>query len=427
MVAGRSQLSYIPTVSGTVHDLSKLRIDRDPPPARRGFRRSLPVVVAAIVLAAIIIFLLRRDTAVPVETVVAAPFGGGGGSAEIASVTANGYVVARTRASVSAKVAGRLASLAVSEGSYVRRGEVIGRLENTDVQAGLAEAQANVASARAQLIEAEAERDQAQREARRLQSIQARDSAMISPQEVEIVTSRAAQATARARAAQSRVEATLASVRFAEASLDYTTIRAPFTGTVLRKEAEVGEVVAPSVGGGLTRGAVVTMADLTTLEVEVDVNEAYISRVRRHQPARITLDAYPDTSFRGAVRQVIPTADRQRATVQVKVAILDRDERIFPEMGARVDFITPASSDTGAGVPAASFRFRLPTAAVREASGKSIVWLVRDGKLESREVEAGPASGGYREIRRGIVGGELVLTGGLDIPRQGMRVRVNGK
>ena len=118
-------------------------------------------------------------------------------------------------------------------------------------------------------------------------------------------------------------------------------IRAPFTGTVLRKDAEVGEVVAPSVGGGLTRGAVVTMADLSTLEVEVDVNEAYIGRIAGGRPARITLDAYPDTTFRGEVRQVVPTADRQRATVQVKVSILDHDARILPEMGAKVDFLEP--------------------------------------------------------------------------------------
>ncbi len=125
-----------------------------------------------------------------------------------------------------------------------------------------------------------------------------------------------AQAAARVQAAEARIQAAEAGRRFARANLENTVIRAPFTGTVLRKEAEIGEVVAPSVGGGLTRGAVVTMADLTTLEVEVDVNEAYIARVRNGQPARITLDAYPDTSFRGEVRQVVPTADRQRATVR---------------------------------------------------------------------------------------------------------------
>jgi RND family efflux transporter MFP subunit len=215
----------------------------------------------------------------------------------------------------------------------------------------------------------------------------------------------------------------------AQVTLENTVIRAPFTGTVLRKEAEVGEVVAPSVGGGLTRGAVVTMADLSTLEVEVDVNEAYIGRVKANQLARITLDAYPDTAFRGRVRQVVPTADRQRATVQVKVSILDHDPRILPEMGSRVDFIAPAPPRVGqaSGGQASSPvtqapRFRLPASAVRESGGASVIWLVRDGRLAKREVDAGPVSGGFREIRRGLSGGELILTAGVDAPVEGMRV-----
>jgi RND family efflux transporter MFP subunit len=217
------------------------------------------------------------------------------------------------------------------------------------------------------------------------------------------------------------VDAALAGLRFAEANYDNTQIRAPFTGTVLRKEAEVGEVVAPSVGGGLTRGAVVTMADLGTLEVEVDVNEAYIARITHSQAARITLDAYPDTGFRGVVRQVVPTADRQRATVQVKVSITDRDPRILPEMGARVDFLEPETSR--AATASALPRIRIPAATVRDDNGQSVVWLVRQGRLERRAVEAGPVSGGFREIRSGLVGGELLLAGGVDVPRPGMRVK----
>jgi multidrug efflux pump subunit AcrA (membrane-fusion protein) len=175
------------------------------------------------------------------------------------------------------------------------------------------------------LVESEADRDQTARESRRTAQIHSQSPELVSAQEVESAQSRADQAAARTGSARARVDAAAAALRVAEATLENTYIRAPFTGTVLRKEAEVGEVVAPSVGGGLTRGAVVTMADLASLEVEVDVNEAYIGRVSHGQGARITLDAYPDTSFRGEVRQVVPTADRQRATVQVKVSILDRD------------------------------------------------------------------------------------------------------
>jgi HlyD family secretion protein len=411
-------------VTTPTHDLSRLRIDRDPHPAvRNAFKRTLIIVVLALAVIAAVVYVSRRGAALPVETVVvSAPSGGGGG---ITSVTANGYVVARTRASVAAKIPGRLASLAVDGGSVVKMGDVIARLENADYQAAVSEAQANLASARAQLIEAESEQEQAARDARRVQEIRTQQPELMSAQEAENAASRTAQAAARTGSARARVDAARASLRFAQVSLENTSIRAPFSGTVLRKEAEVGEVVAPSVGGGLTRGAVVTMADLTTLEVEVDVNEAYIARVRHEQPARITLDAYPDTSFRGSVRQVVPTADRQRATVQVKVSILDRDPRILPEMGARVDFIAASASDSGTpagAVPNAGVRFRLPAAAVREAGGRSVVWIVREGKLAPREVEAGPVSGGFREIRRGLSGGEVVVTGGVETPREGMRV-----
>lgn len=408
-----------------VHDLAKLRIDRDAPSpgVRRAFARNAVLAAGAVVVIGTAIVLARRGARVPVQVVVASA--GAAGSAAVAgvtSVTANGYVVARTRASVSAKVAGRLAALHVSEGFFIRRGEVIARLENADYRAQLTQAVAGLATARAESIEAVAERDQAEREARRLRDIRAQSPQLVAVQDVEAADTRAATSAARAAAAAARVEAAEAARRFAEATLDNTLIRAPFTGTVLRKEAEVGEVVAPSVGGGLTRGAVVTMADLTTLEVEVDVNEAYIARVRSGQEARIILDAYPDTGFRGSVRQVVPTADRQRATVQVKVSITDRDPRILPEMGARVDFLTP---EPPGGTPAAPATpvMRVPAAAVREHDGQTVVWLVRDGRLEPRVVSAGPVSGGYREIRSGLAGGELVLVGGVETPRPGLRVR----
>lgn len=418
-------------MTAPTHDLSKLHIDRDPPPEiRRALGRTLAFVGVVLALAAGALVWTRSHSTVVVETVVATPISGGGGSAGgggATSVTANGYVVARTRAAVSAKIPGRIASLTVDGGSRVRRGEVIARLDNADYAAAVAEARANLASARAQLTEAASDRDQSAREARRVTEIHGEHPELLSTQDAEAAGSRADQSAARVGSAQARVEAAAAALRFAEATLDNTYIRAPFTGTVLRKEAEVGEVVAPSVGGGLTRGAVVTMADLASLEVEVDVNEAYIARVRHGQGARITLDAYPDTSFKGEVRQVVPTADRQRATVQVKVSIVDRDPRILPEMGARVDFIASDSAPAGtAAAPAGPPRFRLPATAVRETGGRSVVWLVREGRLQAREVVAGPVSGEFREVTRGLSGGERVMTGGVESPKEGMRVKAGG-
>jgi RND family efflux transporter MFP subunit len=415
-------------VTAPDHDLSKLRINRDPPPqVRRAFGRTLIIVAVALVLLIGAFLYFRGSSAPEVQTIVATPISSGGGGGSATSVTANGYVVARIRAAVSAKIPGRIASLTVDGGTDVKKNQVIARLENADYAAAVAEAKANLASARAQLIEAGADRDQTAREARRVTAMHGGNPELVSEQDAEIARSKADQAEARAGAAKARVDAASAALNVAEATLENTYIRAPFTGTVLRKEAEIGEVVAPSVGGGLTRGAVVTMADLSSLEVEVDVNEAYIGRVTHKQQARITLDAYPDTSFRGEVRQVVPTADRQRATVQVKVSIVDHDPRILPEMGARVDFLTSEDAKTqGRSDAAAAPRFRLPAAAVHDAGGKTVVWLVRDGRLQMREVTAGPVSGDFREITRGLSGGEKVVTGGVEKPEEGMRVKAAG-
>jgi len=412
--------------SPSAPDLSKLRINREVPPAplRRALGRNVMIGLGALVIVLAVILILGRGRGVPVQTAVATPIASGGepGSAGV-GVTANGYVVARTRASVSAKLAGRIASLRVSEGSNLKRGEIIATLDNDDYRAQAAQAEASVLTARADLTEARAARDVAAKEAERLRAMRAQNPGLVAVEEYEALVSRATQAAARAQAAEARIQAAEASRSFARANLENTVIRAPFTGTVLRKEAEIGEVVAPSVGGGLTRGAVVTMADLTTLEVEVDVNEAYIARIRKAQPAKITLDAYPDTSFRGEVRQVVPTADRQRATVQVKVSIVDRDPRILPEMGARVDFLADTARGAAGLATAGPLRFRVPAAAVREVGGETVVWLVRDGRLESRAVQGGPVSGGFREIRSGLAGGELLLVGGVEEPRAGMRVK----
>jgi HlyD family secretion protein len=409
-------------------DLSKLRIDRGAPPApvKRAFGRNLIIFAAAVLVVAVTLIVLRAR-AVPTVQVVTATASGAGGSAGgtggATSVTANGYVVARTKASVSAKTAGRLAFLGVSEGSYVHRGEIIARLDNADFQASVAQAQANVATADASVIEATADRDQTDRDAARIREIRTRNPNLMSQQDLETYTSRAAGAVARFNAAVARKRSAEAALRLAQASNENTIIRAPFTGTVLRKDAEVGEVVAPSVGGGLTRGAVVTMADLSTLEVEVDVNEAYISRIANGRAARITLDAYPDTTFRGEVRQVVPTADRQRATVQVKVTILDRDPRILPEMGAKVDFLEPEQPRTAGTATPARTSIRVPSAALKSDGGASYVWLVRDGKLTKRPVTPGPVSAGFLEIRSGLAGGEQLLVGGVDTPTEGMKVK----
>jgi HlyD family secretion protein len=388
-------------------DLARLRIDRSEP-ARKGGGGSWRIVLVVVLLLAIAAtawVLLAPKT---IEVTVATAEATGGGSISASGISANGYVVARTKASVSAKVSGRLAYLGVSEGSVVRRGQVIARLENQDFAA-------EVEGARARLHQLEIQRDQADRDLERAKALHAQK--VLSDADLEDRTSNA-------RALGAQVESARAEVQLAEANLENTFVRAPFAGTVLRKDAEVGEIVAPSsAGGGLTRTAIVTMADLATLEVEVDVNEAYIAQVHGGQPARITLDAYPDTSFAGRARQVVPTADRQKATVQVKVSILDRDPRILPEMGAKVEFVREA----GAGrIESAPVRVLAPAKAIVSSPAGTSVWIVSDGRAESRAVDVGPERGDRVEIRKGLQGGESLILGAPASLKSGDRVRVRG-
>jgi RND family efflux transporter MFP subunit len=389
-------------------DLSSLRIDRSAPEPRRGVHPAVLALIAVAVLAGVVVAVLAflRGSAAPTVAVGTAE-ATGGGSATGAGISANGYVVARTKASVSSKILGRLAWIGVTEGSELRAGEVIARLESADFEAALHAAQANVAELEAQTV-------QAQRELRRAQSLRTQD--LVSDADLETAQTRLEVATAQANAAR-------AQVGVSQATLENTRVRAPFSGTVLRKDAEVGEIVAPSsAGGGLTRTAIVTMADLTTLEVEVDVNEAYIAQIRNSQPARITLDAYPDTSFSGRVRQVVPTADRQKATVLVKVSILDRDPRILPEMGAKVVF-----ESHGAQAQAAPRRVFVPQTAIVTSEGRSAVWVADGGAVRRAWVDVGPPRGDRVEVRQGLSGGETLV---LDPPatlKDGMKVRLAGR
>jgi RND family efflux transporter MFP subunit len=389
-------------------DLSQLRINRDQPaePPRRG--RMIGAIVAVVVVAVAVTAFVLFGRSRPLEVKVATASATGGGEILGEGISANGYVVARTKASVSAKIPGRLEYLGVREGSNVKRGEVIARIESADYQAALGAARADVAQIEAQLVQARRDLERAK---------------LLEQQKV-ISSVEAENAVTKVDVTMAQLNASRARTKLAEVNLENTRVRAPFDGTVLRKDAEVGEIVAPaSAGGGLTRTAIVTMADLATLEVEVDVNEAYIARVRGGQASRITLDAYPDTSFVGQVRQVVPTADRDKATVQVKVSILDRDPRILPEMGAKVVFLKQEGS---ADTPAPPRRVMVPETAVVRSAGDTRVWVVANGTVSSRVVETGPSRNDQVEIRSGLAGGESVVVSPPAALKDGARVRVAG-
>jgi RND family efflux transporter MFP subunit len=385
-------------------------------------RRNVVIGIVAVIvlLAAAAVVVATRDRAIVVQVTQATLRGGAAGSSD--GLTANGYVVARTKASVSSKVPGRLAFLGVEEGDRVVAGAIVARLEAAEYEAAVRQAAADVLTAEATREESRAGVTQAQRSLDRARALAA--DSLIATEVREDAETALQVAQARMNAASARVESARQGLAAAEANLDNTRVRAPFTGSILRRDAEVGEVVAPSVaGGGLTRGAVVTMADLSTLEVEVDVNEAYIGSVRSDQLADVILDAYPAQSFPGHVRQIVPTADRQKATVLVRVAIDSQDSRILPEMGARVVFRERADSAAAAGEPSVA-RVFVPAETVRSESGVDVVYVVVDERAQRRVIQAGPVMGGEREVRGGLAGGETLV---LDPPAEladGVQVRV---
>jgi HlyD family secretion protein len=330
--------------------LAKLAIDRGSAPRRRRpfFKRWWFWLLIALLAGAAALALRGRGAPVPVDVAtVAAAYP----SASIAVLNATGRVVAAKRASVSSKGTGRLEWLGVQEGQRVKEGDVIARLENLDVAAQREQAAAQVQVARANLAQARAEFEDAQAAWQRAQDLARRNfisGAALDTAEARFNKARAAIDTARAQIAVAEANLRVASVAF-----DQTLIRAPFTGIVLTKSANVGDIVTPFSAAAGTTGAVVTMADMETLEVDADVSESSIARIAVGQPAEIQLDAYPDLRLAGEVSRIVPTVDRTKATLLVKVRFVERDERVLPDMSARIAFLSrPLTPQERSPVPA---------------------------------------------------------------------------
>jgi RND family efflux transporter MFP subunit len=399
-------------VSDLKGELASLRIDRSRPrssPWRLPLLLLLPVVVVLGVL-----YLLRARqafSAVEVETVTAAVTTEVEPSAGTPILTASGYVVARRKAVVSAKIQGRLAELRVEEGSQVREGEILARLESIDYEAAVQRARAAVQRAEADL--AEYRRQLRVAEGLTQQSVLAEDQRDAAASRVKIAEAGLAQAAA--------------DLAYADAQLQNTVIRAPFGGVVVKKMAEVGESVAPIPPGvniSTSSGAIVALADLATLEVEADVAEANVAKIGSGQPAEVTVEAIPDKRYRAVLRQVIPTADRTKATVQVKVTILDKDKDMKPEMSAKVTFLEPekAASATEPARPVV----QVPRSAVATRDGRSVVFLVRELKLVAQPVELGGERDGKVIVKQGLAGGETLVARPGDGLKDGDGVRVKG-
>jgi len=404
--------------------LKQLRIDRGPdrPPRRRG--RLLAILAVLALVAGVGLWLGWARLRPPVvQTTVARAAAPGGAAGSV--LDASGYVTARLQATVSAKITGKVTEVLIEEGMRVREGAVLARLDDTEARAGLGLARAQLVAARSQLAEVRAQLEQAERDYVRQQGLY--DRQLVSPQSLDAALAQRDMLRARLANVQEQIKVAQESLAVAQVQLDNTVIRAPFSGVVIAKSAQPGEMISPiSAGGGFTRTGIGTIVDMDSLEIQVDVNESYINRVTPGQPVEATLNAYPDWKIPGEVIAIIPTADRSKATVKVRIAIKTRDARIVPDMGVRVGFLE--SNSAGAAPAPTVAGVLVPAEAVRPDGNDSIVFVVGDDKkVQRRGVTLGPDLAGQRRVVSGLREGERVVLAPPPGLADGQAVRLGEK
>ncbi|HUL67307.1 MAG TPA: efflux RND transporter periplasmic adaptor subunit [Burkholderiaceae bacterium] len=373
------------------------------------------VVVLAAVSGAALVALRSQPVAVEVAT-AAAPASGMG---DAAILQATGYVTARRQATVSAQITGTLTQVLIEEGEKVQAGQLLAKLDDTSQRASLAQAEAQLNAAEALVHQYEAQLAQAQSDLKRNEQL----ADVISQQDIENSRTQVKTIAAQLDSQRRQVEVGRAAVRGAEVQLAYTTVKAPFSGVITAKAAQAGEIVSPmSAGGGFTRTGVGTIVDMDSLEIEVDVNEAYLHRVHPDQPAQALLDAYPDWNIPAHVIAIVPTADRSKATVKVRVAIDHKDPRILPDMGIRVSFLEH-SADAAAHAPINGAL--VPVSAIVERNGKSVVFTVDKERAHAQPVTPGQSFGDLRLVDGVGNGARVVRTPPADLI-DGARVSVKG-
>ena len=398
----------------TPPDLSKLRIERGLAPVRRRRRRKWLTlgILGAIVVAAIVVYSLKPK----VPTVQTTPIVTTYPSQQFVVLNATGYVVAQRKAAISSKATGRLEWLGVAEGSRVKAGDVIARIDDRDVVAQAQSAEANVRAARASVAQAEVERDNAQVELKRNQDLVSKG--FISQSALDTAKARYDRAVAGVASAQASLNAAIAGARNAEVAVDYTQIRAPFDGVILSKTANVGDLVTPFSSATDSKGAVVSMADMSTLEVEADVSESSLSKVYVGQPAEIMLDALPDMRFRGHISRMVPTVDRAKATVMTKVRFDAIDPRVLPEMSAKVGFLSQeVTAEQQKPLVAVN-----PDAVVTR-NGRTMVFVLRDDKAVAVPVTPGTRIGDVTSITGSVKPGEKAVLHPPETLADGMAVK----
>jgi RND family efflux transporter MFP subunit len=336
-----------------------------------------------------------------------------------ALLNASGYVTPRRRATIAAKITGRVTGVFFDEGTHVSEGQLLATLDDSDARKALDSAKADYDASKAAIADYEVQLKNAQIQLHRAEQLQ---SAGVQTQEqLDNARTTADSLRAKIALAQSQVTSSEARIQQAQQAVDNCTIRSPYTGIVVSKDAQVGEMVSPnSAGGGFTRTGIATIVDMNSNEIEVDVNESYISRVQPGQPVTAILDAYPDWEIPSRVRTIIPSADRQKATVKVRVSFLKLDPRILPDMGIKVTFLGAEQKKEPGAAPV----ILIPKSAIRDDNGKKIVFLLKNDKAERRAVTLGGDRGSDTEVIAGVTAGDTLVVKGPGNLRDGQSVEI---
>jgi HlyD family secretion protein len=393
--------------------LDELRIDRGAKPQGRSHTGLILLAVALVAVIAGLIWWFNRPKAPVVRTFLVQGISSGGGGGTL--LNGSGYVTARRKATVSSKVTGKVMEVLVEEGMKVEAGQVLARLDSSNVDKNLHHAQAQAESARKATAETKANLEQAERELRRVSQLATNKVAS----ESELDRADAEAKSLRARLARQEADAAVAESEVAlwKQQMEDTIIRAPFSGIVTTKDAQPGEMISPvSAGSGFTRTGICTIVDMSSLEIEVDVNESYINRVQPAQPVEAMLDSYPDWRIPAKVIAIIPTADRQKATVKVRVGFEKLDPRVLPDMSVKVAF--QSGGEARVSPPGTT----IPKSAVRQRDGRDVVWVVREGRAERRAVTVAGTRGDEVVIAAGLNGGERIVLEGGDALADGTKV-----
>jgi len=392
--------------------LKSLRIDRDRPPSKTKRTGLIGAVLLLVIL--VLGFKFSQGKAVTVKTAVARETSGGRAQTVL---NASGYVTARRQATVSSKTTAKVAEVLVEEGFKVEAGQVLAKLDEVNIAAGLRLAEAQLAAAEASLQETKVRLEETQNEWERIRQLATNQISSVSDGD----HAKAEYQARKAQLARQDMDVVVArrQVEMLRQELDDLVIRAPFAGIVISKNAQPGEMISPiSAGGGFTRTGICTLVDMASLEVEVDVNESFIGRVKARQAVSSTLDAYPDWHIPSKVIAIIPTADRQKATVKVRIGFDQLDPRMLPDMGVKVEFKADGTEGKSGGVI-------VPKSAVRLKEGRSRVLVVKDGRIEPRPVTLGDTREQEATVETGLAAGERVVIEGPESLESGAKVREN--